>query len=160
MLDKNGKLFGKINLIDLILVLIIIAAVAFAAKKVVTDRNKVTDVSSVRITFYAEEIPDYVTTALKNGVSVLDMTENVNIGTVESFKVGEPIGYVTDTKGQVQEVQRTGYKSATITVLAKAQLGEHGATIDKVLYAVGHSLTIYAGDAKVYLKISDIQPVT
>ena len=26
---------------------------------------------------------------------------------VESFKIGDPIGYVTDTKGVVQEVQRT-----------------------------------------------------
>lgn len=158
MLDKNGKLFGKINLIDLILVLIIIAAVVFAAMKVVSNRNKSSELSPVRITFYAEEVPDYVTAALKEGTSVLDSTENVTIGTVESFKVGDPIGYATDTNGQVQEVQRTGYKSATITVLAKAQLGEHGATIDKTLYAIGHSLTIYAGDAKIYLKISDIQP--
>jgi len=160
MLDKNGKLFGKINLIDLILVLIIIAAVLFAAMKVVSNRNKTSDVSPVRISFYAEEVPDYVTAALKEGTSVLDSTENVTIGTVESFKVGDPLGYVTDTNGEVEEVQRTGYKSVTITVLANAELGVHGATIDKVLYAVGHSLTIYAGDAKVYLRISDIQPVT
>ncbi len=160
MLDKNGKLFGKINLIDLIIVLIIIAAVVFAAMKVVSSRNKTSDVTPVRISFFTEEVPDYVAAALKEGTSVLDSTENVTIGTVESFKVGEPLGYVTDTNGEVEEVQRTGYKSVSITVLASAELGQHGATIDKILYGVGHSLTIYAGDAKMYLRISDIQPVT
>lgn len=160
MLDNNGKLLGKINLIDFILILIIVAAVVFAAMKVVSARNKTADVTPVRISFFAEEVPDYVATALKEGTSVLDSTENVTMGTVESFKVGNPLGYVTDTNGEVEEVQRTGYKSVTITITGNAQLGAHGATIDKVLYAVGHTLTIYAGDSKLYLKISDIQPVT
>ena len=160
MLDKNGKLFGKINLIDFILILIVAAAVVFAAMKVVSSRNNTASVTPVRITFFCEEVPDYVANALKEGTSVLDSTENVTMGTVESFKVGDPLGYVTNTKGVVEEVERTGYKSVTITMLSNAELGQHGATIDKVLYAVGHSLTIYAGDAKMYLKISDIQPIT
>ena len=29
MIDKNGKLFGKINLIDLLIILVIIAAAVF-----------------------------------------------------------------------------------------------------------------------------------
>ena len=31
MIDKNGKLFGKINIIDLLIILVIVAAAAFFA---------------------------------------------------------------------------------------------------------------------------------
>lgn len=159
MMDKNGKLFGKINLIDFIIVLVIIAAVAFVALKVVNKGNTDSNQTQLHISFYCEETPDYVVNVLKEGTSVLDMTEKVTIGTVESFKVGEPMGFFTDTKGVVQEVQREGYNSVTINVLANGEISEHGATIGGVLYGVGHTLTIYAGEAKLYLKVSAIEPV-
>jgi len=159
MLDKNGKLFGKINLIDFIIVLVIIAAIAFVATKVVGRSTSDSGLSQVRISFYAEEVPDYVAGALEKGTSVLDSVEKVTMGTVEDFQVGTPIGYITDIDGQTKTVEREGYNSVSIDMLANAALSEHGATIDGVLYGVGHSLTIYAGKAKIYLKISAIEPV-
>lgn len=159
MVDKNGKLFGKINLIDLIIVLVLIALVAFVALKVVNKDNDGASLSQVRISFYGEETPDYVANVLENGTTVLDTKENVNMGTVESFEIGAPLGYETDTKGEVQAVVRQGYNSVTINAVGQGVLGEHGVTIDGVQYGVGHTLTIYAGKAKLYLKISAIEPV-
>jgi len=159
MVDKNGKLFGKVNIIDLLIVLIVLALVAFVALKVVDKSEETTGLSEVRISFFGEEVPDYVAAALKDGVSVLDTKENVTMGTVESFSVGAPLGYATDSKGQIQSVVRDGYNSVTINITARAQLGEHGATIDGVLYGIGHTLTIYAGEAKIYLKVSGIEPI-
>lgn len=159
MIDKNGKLFGKINLIDFIIVLILIAAVAFVALKVVNKDDSGAAVTPVRVSFFAEEVPDYVANTLKANTSVLDSTEKVTIGTVESFEIGKPIGYFTDTKGQVQSVVREGYNSITINMLANGELSEHGVTIGGVLYGVGHSLTIYAGEAKIYLRVRGIEPI-
>ncbi len=156
---KDGKLFGKINLIDLLIVLIILAAIAFVALKIVDKGNDNAQLSQVHISFYADEVPDYVADALENGTSVLDSVENVTIGTVESFEVGAPIGFETDTKGVVQSVVREGYNSVSLSALATGELTEHGITIDGVLYGVGHTLTIYAGKAKMYLKVSGIEPV-
>ena len=159
MIDKNGKLFGKVNLIDLIIVLVVIAAVAFVGLKVVNRTDPNSNLVPVRISFFSEEAPSFVADTLKADTSVLDMTENVTIGTVESFEIGDPIGYFTDTKGQVQSVTREGYNSITLQVLANGELSEHGVTIDGVLYGVGHTLTIYAGQAKIYLRVSGIEPI-
>ena len=156
---KDGKLFGKINLIDFVIVLIILAAVAFVAMKVVDKGNENAQLSQVHISFYADEVPEYVADALETDTSVLDSTENVTIGTVESFEVAPPLGYETDTKGVIQSVVREGYKSVNLSALATGELTEHGITIDGVLYGVGHTLTIYAGKAKMYLKVSGIEPV-
>ena len=40
----------------------------------------------------------------------------------------------------------------------KYGLKAEGIKINGVTYAVGHSLTVYAGKAKVYCKVRDIQP--
>ncbi|MDR1131836.1 MAG: DUF4330 domain-containing protein [Oscillospiraceae bacterium] len=160
MVDKNGKLFGKINLIDLLIVLILAVLVTFVALKVVNKSEENAGLTQVRISFFAEEVPDYVAAALKEGASVLDSKENVTIGTVERFETGDPLGFETDTKGEIQAVQRQGFKSLSLTALAAARPGEHGVTIGGVLYGIGHTLTIYAGNAKLYLKVSGIEPVS
>ncbi|MEG0875929.1 MAG: DUF4330 domain-containing protein [Oscillospiraceae bacterium] len=158
MIDKNGKLFGKINLIDLIIVLIVLALVAFVALKFVGGRNNTDTLTPISMSFYADEIPDFVAANLKEGASVMDSTEDVTLGTVQSFEVGAPLGYETDTDGEIKSVQRKGYNSVTLTITGQAELSEHGATIGGVLYGVGHTLTIYAGQAKLYIKISAIEP--
>ncbi|MEA4895496.1 MAG: DUF4330 domain-containing protein [Oscillospiraceae bacterium] len=160
MLDKNGKLFGKINLIDFVIILILIALAVFAAMKIADKGSENANISEVRISFFAEETPDYVANVLEKGTSVLDSAENVNMGTVESFEIGAPIGYDMDANGEVQQVIRQGYNSVTISAVGKGELTEHGVTIDGVLYGVGHTLTIYAGKAKLYLKISGIEAVS
>ncbi len=160
MVDKNGKLFGKVNLIDLIIVLVLLALVAFVAMKVVDKGSENANLSQVKISFYGEEIPDYVANALEKGTSVLDSKENVVMGTVEDFEIGAPIGYETDTNGEVETVVRQGYNSVTINAIGTGELSEHGVTIDGVLYGVGHTLTIYAGKAKLYLKVSGIEAIS
>ena len=160
MIDKNGKLFGKINLIDFVIVLVLIALVAFVALKVVDKGNEDASLSQVRISFFGDETPDYVAKVLEEGTSVLDSTENVTLGTVESFEVGDPIGYDTTTNGEIQQVIKQGYNSVSINVIGKGEITEYGVTIDGVLYGVGHTLTIYAGKAKLFLKISGIEAIS
>ncbi|NLT64268.1 MAG: DUF4330 domain-containing protein [Clostridiales bacterium] len=159
MVDKNGKLFGKINLIDFIIVLILIALVAFVVFKFIGRNDNDTALTQVRMSFYSDEVPEFVVDALEEGTSVLDSGEDVTLGTLESFKSGAPLGFETDTDGEIKAVTRKGYKSLSLNVLANAEMTEHGVKIGGVLYGVGHTLTIYAGKAKIYIKVSAIQPV-
>lgn len=158
MIDQNGKLFGKINLIDLIIVLILLALATLATIKFTSARNSAAQLTEIKMSFYSDEVPEFVTDNLEVGASVLDESKDVTMGVVKSFEVGEPLGYATDTDGEVKQVFRNGYKSVKLNITALGELGEHGATIGGVLYGVGHTLTIYAGQAKVYIKISSIEP--
>ncbi|MEG0035120.1 MAG: DUF4330 family protein [Oscillospiraceae bacterium] len=158
MIDENGKLFGKINLIDLLIILVILALGAFVALKVFGGNDDADKLSPITMSFYADEVPDFVIENIKEGTGVLDSTEDVTLGTVQSFDVGEPLGYETDTDGEIKSVARNGHKSLELTITGQAELSEHGATIGGVLYGVGHTITIFAGQAKLYLKISAIAP--
>lgn len=158
MIDQNGKIFGKINLIDLIIVIVLIALCAFAALKLVNSKNNETQLTEMKISFFSDEVPEFVTDYIEIGASVLDETKDVTMGTVTGFEVGEPLGYATDARGEVQQVYRNGYKSVRVDMSAVGELGENGATIGGAMYGVGHTLTIYAGRAKLYIKISAIEP--
>lgn len=160
MIDKNGKLFGKINLIDLIIVLVIILVVVFVALRVTGVGGGDEGAAPVRISMFASEVPDYVLEYLVEGDSVMDFTEETELGTVESFETGEPFSYETTTNGEVQSVVKKGHKSLTLNVTGNAVLGEHGATIGGELYGVGHTLTVFAGKAKIFLRISGIEAIS
>ncbi len=42
MIDKNGKVFGKINLIDLLIIIVIIVAAAFLGWRLLANNSKST----------------------------------------------------------------------------------------------------------------------
>ncbi len=162
MIDKNGKLFGKVNLIDLIIILVVLLVAGFFILRGtgVIGGGSDGETTQVRISFFGAEVPDFVVDYLHAGDSVYDHTEEVTLGTVESWETGEPSGYESVINGEVQEVSREGFVSVKLTILADAVMGEHGATIGGELYGVGHTLSLYAGQSKMYLKISAIEPVS
>ncbi len=155
MIDKNGKLFGKINLVDLLIILIIVALAAFVALKYFGGKDEGVGLVPVEISFHSDEEPQFVIDVLKEGSSVYDYNEKVTIGTLEGFEVGDPISFLTTGEGTIP-VEKEGYKSVTLKVKAMATPGPNGVTVDGVLYGVGHTLVLFAGEAKFYLKVSAI----
>lgn len=158
MIDENGKLFGKINLIDLLIVILVIALLVFVAMKVVSGRNNAPELTEVEISFFGDEVPDYVTEYIHEGDSVLDSTDDVTMGTIKSVSFGAPISYITDVDGQTREIEKTGYSSVDLTITTTAQLTANGVEIGGTLYGVGHTLAIYAGRAKMWVRVSGIVP--
>ena len=59
MIDKNGKLFGRINIIDLLIILIVIAALILVATKMFTpaEKGEEADTAKVVITYAATDAP-------------------------------------------------------------------------------------------------------
>ena len=103
MIDKNGKLFGKINIIDLLIILIVIAAVVFFATKMFSPAQESTkaDTTKVAITFYADEAPMNVTDMLVEGAPSFEETTNVGFGNVTSFSSEEAYGWMSDAEGNL-----------------------------------------------------------
>lgn len=60
MLDNKGRLFGKVNIVDLLIVIIIIAAGIFLGRLLFGPESTIAQTEKVRITLYCEETPDYV----------------------------------------------------------------------------------------------------
>lgn len=163
LVSKEGKLFGIINVIDLLVLLFIVGAAAvvflFATGKISVSEKKddfggpVTDVD---IVYYTEELSDFVAKQIRYGALVYDDACMHTLGKVTDFRLGKSLLYNEKDDGSFAVVEKDGYCSAFITGQANGTRTRLGFTYNKANYGVGHSMVIRAGDAKIYLRIYDI----
>ena len=157
MLDNKGRLFGKVNIVDLLIVIIIIAAGIFLGKMLFGPESTLAQTKKVTLTLYCEETPKYVAEQLEAGSEAWDAESNVTLGTLTEWRTGESVSAVTDITGQVVEISREDYCSVTLTVDGDGVIGDHGVTIGGTLYAAGHSMSVYFGDCKLFLKVRSVE---
>ena len=158
MIDKNGKLFGKVNLIDLLIVIVLVAVVGFLGYRFLgQDASGVVNTQTVYLSFTDMEVPNYVTEKLEIGANILDSEENNSMGTMTDFTLGEASSYDVDEVGDTVALHRPDCASVTLTSEVQATADGNGVIINGTRYAIGHTMVIYVGDCKLYAKISDIQ---
>ncbi len=157
MIDEKGKLFGKINIVDLIILIIVLAAVAYLGFTLLGPEGTVTGTDTVTLSFYLEECPAYVVDSLNVGDTVWDSSDNVVLGTVKDWEATDFYIFIADNNGHSVQVVDVNNNKLELNVTATGVLEEHGIRIGGTLYGVGHSLTIYAGHAKLFLKVSGIE---
>ncbi|MBO4897412.1 MAG: DUF4330 domain-containing protein [Clostridia bacterium] len=158
MIDKNGKVFGKINIIDLIVLIAIIAAIAVLGYSKLAGGSAALskEADNIEIVFYTEQVSDFVADKINVGDKVCDAEKDVEFGVVTDVKKGPAISYNTTSDGQIVTTDKPDYCSAYITVEGTGKLNDYGAKFEATQYTVGHSLTIRAGKAKIYLRVYDI----
>ncbi|MBR5730355.1 MAG: hypothetical protein IKX89_00235, partial [Firmicutes bacterium] len=64
---------------------------------------------------------------------------------------------VADTSGNTHLVENDWLVSVTLVLDADGVMEEFGIRIGGSLYASGHTMTVFAGDAKLYLKVQEIR---
>ena len=159
MIDKNGKIGGKVNLIDLLIVIVILAVAAFVGYRfILKDRTGIITNETVIIEFTSEEVNDFTVARLEAGVPVMDYDENNYLGTMIDFRLGEPANFDVDEYGETVRLSRPDCKSVVLTAEAAGTLDGNGVVIGGARYGIGHSMVIFAGDCKLFGKISGIDP--
>lgn len=159
MIDKNGKIGGKVNLIDLLIVIVILAAIAFVGYRfILKDKTGIINNETVILEFTSEEVNDFTIERLEAGAPVLDYDENNYLGTVTGFELGEPASYEVNEYGETVRLSLPGCNSVVLTAEAAGTLDGNGVVIGGARYGIGHTMIIFAGDCKLFGKISGINP--
>ncbi|MBQ6947107.1 MAG: DUF4330 domain-containing protein [Clostridia bacterium] len=128
MIDQNGKLFGKINLLDFILLLIVVVLIAGGIYKLTAIDNSVyaPDYQEGTITLRVHSLRSYEVDALQNGDMIAvpkiqqlgkiisieknNRVDNVNAADGKIYSVSNPIYYEVDIELKTEEmVCRDGY---------------------------------------------------
>lgn len=160
MNNKKGKLFGKFNIIDLIVIVLIICVAAFVVMKFSDGGiGSATSTSRVQMTVYQEDSADFVPPNTQIGDPVYDANSKVTLGTVTDIQTGSSVFYIENADGTTTISSREGYCSVNITIEGSGTVSDHGVTIDGILYGVGHTMVIYAGMGKYYVQIYSIEPL-
>lgn len=156
-MDEKKKV--KFNVIDAIVILVIVAAVALVGYKVVGGRIGGSDADTYTVKFSCDEVPDFAATIIQVGDEVVDEQKDVPLGTVTDVKLDGSRTYTTTSDGDIRIVPKQYYYSVELTTTLKANEYEHGLMVNSSKYGVGHSITIRVGKAKIFGRVSYIEKV-
>lgn len=148
----------KFNLIDLLVVIVIIGVLAFVGTKLVKVGGEgFVTLNNYEYSFFCEEVPDFVIDYIKEEAEVTSADNNDFFGKIKSITVGDSISYAANSDGQMVQSSKPNHKSVEIVVSGTGEQTGAGVKLTKGVYGVGHSITLKAGNAKVFGKISGIK---
>ncbi len=152
IIDKEGRLFGKVSIIDII-TLILVVLIGFLFLKqlgVIGSKQVAVSLDQLEITFYQEEVNDFTAESVQIGQPTKETLKNVSFGEITKIEIGDPISWDKDPDGKQVSSSREGYKSIYITTETKGRLTENGALLAGEEYYVGQTIMFKAGNAIFY----------
>ena len=159
MIDKDGKIRGKINIIDPLVVVIILVVIAFVVYRSFSLKGADdTDNDPVIIEFTCPEADDYTVEQLEVGVPVLDAGTGNDLGVLTGFELGDPISYTLADSGQTVNLSRPDCKSVVLTFECEVTVDDNGFVLNGSRYGIGHSTVVYVGKCRLSGKVSGIDP--
>lgn len=150
IIDGKGKLFGKVSIIDILIVLVIILAIWGVRYKFSKSNGGIGEVitgssgNKVIMTFYGEEAPEFALKNVNQGDLVRELDRNIDLGNVTSIKIEKGVAYVQTEHGYIKS-SREGYSSYYLTVEGTGIVDDLGLSIKGVDYQIGRALTIKVG---------------
>jgi len=134
------------------LAVVVVISIAGISAKFAKARvgTQTTAQEKILITFYMENTPDSTIDAMNEGDPVRETVQNANFGKIVSIERGESIFWATDESGMFVSSPRKGYSSLKLTMETLGTISDSGVSIDKSVYYVGQTISLYAG--KSYLK--------
>ncbi|MCL2197820.1 MAG: DUF4330 domain-containing protein [Defluviitaleaceae bacterium] len=158
MIDKKGRIFGVVSLIDLFAVVIIASVIAVVYFNVgASGRPVVGAEQPVYITFFSPALEDFTVAALAENTPVIDDINGTFLGTVVGIEIGDSITFMPDIHGNEVASTMEGFYSVAITSRVYGGLSGGAVVLGGNVYTVGAEVIIWAGRAKTMLNISDIR---
>jgi len=163
IIDKDGKLFGKVSVIDLIVVALLVAAGLFLATRYLGSKGAAITpggaLDLLEVKFYSEEVNDFVADAISVGDAAKEFAQYASFGTVTAVEVGPSITWVADSNAKMFGQEKDGYKSVTVTMRVRGKLDSTGFSLDGTTYFVGKTVILYLGKAGFQGRISGVEVV-
>lgn len=149
---NNEKKKGRFNIIDLIVIILVVLAVAFIGYKLLPKNSSNDDLQTVRITYYMEKCADFVPAHTQIGDTLCISDTKLQLGVVTDIRV-------EDYQPNLESANDENYCSIYITGEVPAKMTEHGPVVGNTLFGIGHTMVIYAGIGKYYVAVYDAQIV-
>lgn len=161
IIDKKGRLFGKISLIDILSLagLVLLTYFFFRQLGVIGSRASAPSLDTIELVFYQEEVNDFTAQNVKIGDPTSETLKNVSFGEVTAIDIDESISWHKDPDGLQVASSRDGYKSIRITSRVKGNLTDNGLVIEGARYFVGQTIVFKAGSSMFYGDIAGVRKI-
>lgn len=125
ILDEKGRLFGKVNLIDLLLIVVLACGLAFGGYKILSRYFITTEYDNYKVILRAEDVHPEMVDAIRVGDKLIERSGAV-IGTVvepRPYLVPAEV-YVQNREGRIETSIQPKLKDLMITVMVKVAKGQ------------------------------------
>ena len=161
---KNGKLFGKLNIIDLLIILIVLAALAFVGLRYLRPDSSghAAAPDKVRITFFAKDAPILLWDQGERqmGGPVSDHDTSNYLGVLTSYVPEEAYIYALDQdSGEMVRVLSSTECFLTFACEGEGYISDDGLRINGVQYSIGGTYVIRAGQTRISCRLADFERI-
>jgi hypothetical protein len=134
VIDEKGRLFGKVNLLDLIIIAVVIAVVGRVGYKWYQGRHAVTtgEAKTVQMIVRLPGVSDSTINALHEGDVVFDSKSNAQLGKIIAMR-SEP-AWIT---GATQEYKSQVIFDLFVTIEGPGRTSPNGVTMDGLEAFIG-----------------------
>lgn len=141
LIDNKGRIFGLINIIDLLVIVLIVAVVGrFTLKSRQKSAGAVT--TNIEVVVHVKEVRDATADIVKVGDIVKETKSNVVLGKVVDVKVNPSETLVETADGRVVVYPNPVYKDMYITLIGSGSAGENAIVLGGNEIRVGTTLQI------------------
>ena len=138
-LDDRGRLFGRVNIVDLLVLVVIVAVVVFAAVRF-TGGEAVQTVP-VKVTFIEFRVPQALVAGLQGKGTVTDSGGTV-IGDVQSVQVSPSVDELLTPQGEYKAFPSSTKSDVTFVVLGKGTVSGSSVHVGSMTARVGTDVQI------------------
>lgn len=131
---------AKFNIVDIIVILIVIAGIAFLGLRLLGTQEPVS--ASYLLTFRADCVPEEIAATLTADCDAKDNGRNIALGTLVEFSTGESVVYGFDSKGRCVASEKPGHVSVTLVCRVNGSETSTGLTVDRNVLSIGSQLDV------------------
>jgi hypothetical protein len=139
LIDKKGRLFGLINVIDLLVIILVVAVVARFAlnpqKSSLTNEEK-----KIQVVLLVKDVRDATANVIKEGDVVRETKTNNLLGKVTKVEVKPAETLVNTADGRVLNVPNPVLKDVYVTIEGSATVGENSIVLGGTEIRIGTAL--------------------
>ncbi len=138
--NGKGKLFGRFNIADIAMVIIVLFILVGLIYKFNSDNpnSPLKSSDNIRTTFYVESLSDSY--PIENGDVVKDRNTNAVFGTVCDVKLEDSIDYGFNSEGMSTVSSKPYYNAVTITVEGIGNISDTGVFFNNTEYYLNNNL--------------------
>ncbi len=159
IIDQKGKLFGKINIVDLLIILFVLVAVGATVYKFQFSAHKDVNTADGQIeyTLKVQGVRDFTANQFAVGDEVFDKETNKSIGTITGIRQEDAEEFVNMADGTFVMQTIPDKFDLYITIVSDARMNDEGYFANGTKQIGAYStLNVYTQKVEVYAQVQDV----
>jgi hypothetical protein len=161
IVDEKGRLFKKINLLDLLIVLILIGIGVVVFYKMNNSKviSPFAQKDKIETVIFLEEVLGGAADSIIVGEPVRDRASGALIGYVTNYEKGPSVNFATSSDGQLVKTTKEGYNSVRVTIVGTGVYSDSRVVFDNNDYYINKQFEFLVGNTYLYAKIESMTKV-